>query len=73
MIMHIILLKLEQRLMQHVKDGTVVLLLYFNTHTYSRTQEFYKEFAQAFDDADVLVITDVYAARENPIPGISAN
>ncbi len=47
------------------------IIAVFQPHTYSRTQEFYKEFAQAFDDADVLVITDVYAARENPIPGIS--
>jgi len=43
----------------------------FQPHTYTRTREFYKEFAQAFDEADVLVITDVYAAREKPIEGIS--
>ena len=43
----------------------------FQPHTYTRTREFYKEFAQSFDDADVLVITDVYAARENPIDGIT--
>ncbi|HPD33422.1 MAG TPA: UDP-N-acetylmuramate--L-alanine ligase [Candidatus Kapabacteria bacterium] len=47
------------------------IIAVFQPHTYSRTQEFYKEFAQAFDDADVLVITDVYAAREDPIDGVS--
>lgn len=43
----------------------------FQPHTYTRTREFYKEFAQSFDEADVLIITDVYAARENPIDGIT--
>ncbi len=43
----------------------------FQPHTYSRTQRFYKEFGISFDDADVLIITDVYAAREKPIDGIT--
>ncbi|HEX7541424.1 MAG TPA: cyanophycin synthetase, partial [Anaerolineales bacterium] len=33
-------------------------------HTYSRTQALFKEFADAFDDADEVVVTEIYAARE---------
>lgn len=47
------------------------IIAVFQPHTYSRTREFYKEFAQSFDEADVLIISDVYAAREKPIDGIS--
>lgn len=43
----------------------------FQPHTFSRTKEMYKEFAKSFDNADVLIITDVYPAREKPIPGIN--
>ncbi len=44
----------------------------FQPHTYSRTRDFYREFAQSFDDADILIITDIYPARELPIEGISS-
>jgi UDP-N-acetylmuramate--alanine ligase len=43
----------------------------FQPHRYSRTQLLKKEFGEAFDDADVLCVTDVYAASEKPLPGIS--
>lgn len=43
----------------------------FQPHTYTRTRDFYQEFATSFDEADVLVLTDVYAAREQPIEGIN--
>ncbi len=43
----------------------------FQPHTFTRTQKFYKEFARSFDDADLLIITDVYPARELPIEGIN--
>ncbi len=42
----------------------------FQPHLYSRTRDLAEEFAQAFDDADTLVVTDVYPAREEPIEGI---
>ncbi|HRP01460.1 MAG TPA: UDP-N-acetylmuramate--L-alanine ligase [Candidatus Kapabacteria bacterium] len=42
----------------------------FQPHTYTRTRDLYKEFAQSFDEADVLIVTDVYPARETPIEGI---
>ncbi len=43
----------------------------FQPHLYSRTRDFYDEFGRSFFNADVLVITDVYPAREEPIQGIS--
>ena len=43
----------------------------FQPHLYSRTRDFYDEFGRAFFNADVLVVTDVYPAREEPIQGIS--
>jgi UDP-N-acetylmuramate--alanine ligase len=43
----------------------------FQPHLYSRTRDFYDEFGRAFFDADVLVLTDVYPAREEPIQGVS--
>jgi UDP-N-acetylmuramate--alanine ligase len=42
----------------------------FQPHTFTRTAAMHDEFAQSFDDADVLIITDVYPAREKPIPGV---
>ncbi|MCL2760029.1 MAG: UDP-N-acetylmuramate--L-alanine ligase [Desulfuromonadales bacterium] len=44
----------------------------FQPHRYSRTLELFSEFVTAFYDADVLVLTDVYAAGEKPIPGADA-
>lgn len=43
----------------------------FQPHTYTRTRDFYRDFALSFDDADVILLTDVYAARELPIEGVN--
>ena len=43
----------------------------FQPHLYSRTRDFYEEFGRSFFNADVLVLTDVYPAREEPIQGVS--
>ena len=43
----------------------------FQPHRYSRTASLWQDFADAFVDADLLVVTDVYAAGEEPRPGIS--
>ena len=42
----------------------------FQPHLYSRTRDFQHDFARSFFNADVLVLTDVYPAREEPIAGI---
>lgn len=47
------------------------LICVFQPHRYSRTQFLREEFGRAFTSTDVLVITDVYAAGEEPIPGIT--
>jgi UDP-N-acetylmuramate--alanine ligase len=41
----------------------------FQPHRYTRTRDLMGEFATAFDDADVLLLTEIYAASEDPIPG----
>ncbi|HLA64890.1 MAG TPA: cyanophycin synthetase, partial [Rhodothermales bacterium] len=43
----------------------------FQPHLYSRTRDLQEEFARAFYDADVLVLTDIYPAREEPIEGVT--
>ena len=47
------------------------LVTMFQPHRFSRTKALSREFGSAFDDADRVVITDVYAASETPIPGIT--
>lgn len=41
-------------------------------HTYSRTQALMDEYVTAFADADHVLVTDIYAARENPISGVNS-
>ncbi|MBN1780207.1 UDP-N-acetylmuramate--L-alanine ligase [bacterium] len=43
----------------------------FQPHLYSRTRDFYHDFGQSFFDADVLVVTDIYPAREKPVEGVT--
>ena len=43
----------------------------FQPHLFSRTAQFYREFARALSLADVAVVTDVYPAREKPLPGVT--
>ena len=47
-------------------------MLFFNHNLFSRTQKFYKAFADALIGADHVILTDIYPAREKPIPGISS-
>lgn len=47
------------------------IIAVFQPHLYSRTRDFYKEFARALDLADIVYLTDIYPAREEPLPGIS--
>lgn len=46
------------------------LVCAFQPHRYSRTQLLQKEYGSCFNDADLLVLTDVYSAGEDPIPGV---
>src|SRR5713101_4234203 len=51
--------------------GRKRVLTMFQPHRYSRTKLLRKEFGQAFDQADRVVITDVYGSNESPVPGIT--
>ncbi|MCH2446146.1 MAG: UDP-N-acetylmuramate--L-alanine ligase [Candidatus Marinimicrobia bacterium] len=47
------------------------LVAVFQPHLYSRTQDLYEDFARSFLISDVLLVTDVYPAREEPIAGVT--
>jgi UDP-N-acetylmuramate--alanine ligase len=51
------------------RDGRVIAV--FQPHLYSRTQRFAVDFAEALGAADVVVVMEVYAAREDPLPGVT--
>ena len=51
--------------------GRKRVLTMFQPHRYSRTKLLRKEFGKAFDQADRVVITDVYGSNEAPMPGVS--
>lgn len=44
----------------------------FQPHLYSRTHDFYKEFADALSLFDEVILTEIYPAREQPIPGVTS-
>jgi UDP-N-acetylmuramate--alanine ligase len=44
----------------------------FQPHTFSRTQALLDDFAKAFEDADHVIVTEIYAARESDAKGISS-
>ena len=47
------------------------VLVAFQPHRYSRTAHLFDDFTRAFNEADVLFVTDIYPAGEAPIPGIT--
>lgn len=55
---------------QHKKYKRIIAI--FQPHRYSRTKFLLNEFSQSFHQADYLIITDIYAASELPIAGLSA-
>jgi UDP-N-acetylmuramate--alanine ligase len=48
------------------------MIVLFQPHRYSRTRDQLDEFARSFNNADVLLVTDIYAASEDPIPGVTS-
>jgi len=48
------------------------IIAVFQPHLFSRTKHLMDGFARAFTDADEVIITDIYAAREDPLPGVDA-
>jgi UDP-N-acetylmuramate--alanine ligase len=51
--------------------GSGRLVVVFQPHLYSRTSYFAEQFAEVLGLADVVVVMDVYAAREDPVPGVT--
>lgn len=48
------------------------LVVLFQPHRYTRTAALHEEFARSFYDADVVLLSDIYAASEEPIPGVTS-
>ncbi len=48
------------------------IVVVFQPHRYTRTQTVGRHFARAFDPVDELIVTEIYAADEPPIPGVDA-
>ena len=44
----------------------------FQPHLYTRTRDFYKDFAAALSQLDEVILCDIYPAREQPIPGVTS-
>jgi UDP-N-acetylmuramate--alanine ligase len=48
-------------------------MVLFQPHRFTRTKFLFDEFVHAFDDADEVVLTEIYAASEKPIAGVTAS
>ena len=48
------------------------LVVVFQPHLYSRTRDFLPQFVESLSTADICILTDIYPAREDPIPGITS-
>ncbi|HPD56843.1 MAG TPA: UDP-N-acetylmuramate--L-alanine ligase [Smithellaceae bacterium] len=48
------------------------LIVVFQPHRFTRTKALFDEFTKAFDDADILILNDIYPASEEPIAGINS-
>jgi UDP-N-acetylmuramate--alanine ligase len=55
---------------RYADNGRVLVI--FQPHRYSRTQAFLSQFASSLDKADEVILLEVYAASEKPIPGVSS-
>jgi UDP-N-acetylmuramate--alanine ligase len=63
--------EVEAALAAAADGGWDRIVCVFQPHRYSRTEHLWSEFADSFDAADVLVVTDVYPAGEAPRPGVT--
>ena len=55
---------------QLYKDRKITAI--FQPHLYTRTRDFYQDFAQALSQLDEVILCDIYPAREEPIPGVTS-
>ena len=54
------------------ETGAKRIVCVFQPHRYSRTKLLYEEFCKCFTNCDKLILTHIYSAGENPIPGVSS-
>ena len=52
------------------KDKKITAI--FQPHLYTRTRDFYQDFADSLSLLDEVILTDIYPARETPIPGVTS-
>ena len=55
---------------RNIAKGRIITV--FQPHTYTRTRDLYNEFAYALKENDVLILTEIYAAREKAIDNVSS-
>jgi UDP-N-acetylmuramate--alanine ligase len=55
-----------------IGSGGRHIVVLFQPHRYTRTHDLMEEFARSFNNADTLFLTDIYAASEDPIEGVTA-
>ncbi len=55
---------------KNIWEGRLVVV--FQPHRYTRTRDLFKDFLTAFNQADLLLLTDIYPAGEDPLPGVTA-
>ncbi len=61
-----------RKTLQGIKEGSVRrIVAVFQPHLFTRTNMFYKKFAEALMMSDVLIVNDIYPAREEPIKGVT--
>ncbi|MBN1633535.1 MAG: UDP-N-acetylmuramate--L-alanine ligase [Ignavibacteria bacterium] len=53
-----------------ISAGRIITV--FQPHLYSRTKDFYREFAESLKLNDIIVLTDIYPAREKPVKGVTS-
>jgi UDP-N-acetylmuramate--alanine ligase len=61
-----------QATIQAIRDSWKPLTVLFQPHRFTRTRDLFDEFLISFDNADRLVLTDIYSAGEEPLDGVSA-
>ncbi|MBW2552646.1 MAG: UDP-N-acetylmuramate--L-alanine ligase [Deltaproteobacteria bacterium] len=54
---------------KNIWEGRLVVV--FQPHRYTRTRDLFKDFLTAFNQADLLLLTDIYPAGEDPLPGVN--
>ena len=57
--------------LREVFDGQRIIGI-FQPHLYARTRDFYRQFADALSLLDEVILTEIYPAREQPIPGVTS-